>query len=218
MSEACWNGIGVRGDRSCEELVRHVHCRNCPVYSSAARALLDRACAPGDVAEWTSHFAQPKHDDREGRQPLMIFRADSEWLALAAHVIVEVADLRPIHALPHRRGGVVLGVANIRGELLICVSLARLLKCDAVSTSPPIGSAPALKRLLVVRLGELRFACPADEVHGLERVATRQLTPLPATVAKASVRHAKAVLSWNGHSVGVLDETLLSSTLSRSLA
>ncbi len=32
----CWNRIGVRGDGSCPELKRHIHCRNCPVYSAAA--------------------------------------------------------------------------------------------------------------------------------------------------------------------------------------
>lgn len=218
MSDACWNTIGVRGDGSCKELVKHVHCRNCPVYSSAARALLDRECVPGQVAEWTRHFAEPKHQDHASTQPLVIFRGESEWLALDAHVVIEVADTRPIQALPHRRGGIVLGVANIRGELLICVSLARLLKCEPASSSPAAATAKLQKRLLVVRLGELRVACPADEVHGLEHFTPEQLTPVPATIAKASVLHAKAVLTWNGRSVGVLDDALLLSTLSRSLA
>ena len=31
----CWNKIGVNGDGTCRELVKFIHCRNCPVYSSA---------------------------------------------------------------------------------------------------------------------------------------------------------------------------------------
>ena len=54
----CWNKIGVRGDGSCPELARHVHCRNCPVYSASAaakgissehRAARVRECAGADV-------------------------------------------------------------------------------------------------------------------------------------------------------------------------
>src|SRR2546422_1979826 len=39
--------------------------------------------------------------------------------------IAEVAERRVIHSLPHRRTGIVLGVVNVRGELLVCVSLGR---------------------------------------------------------------------------------------------
>ena len=55
----CWNRIGIRGDQSCPKLPEYVHCRNCPVYASAARRLLDRlppqvelegADAAGDAA------------------------------------------------------------------------------------------------------------------------------------------------------------------------
>ena len=38
----CWNRIGIRGDKSCERLPEHVHCRNCPVYAAAAKRILDR--------------------------------------------------------------------------------------------------------------------------------------------------------------------------------
>ena len=39
--EDCWNKIGVWGNQECPELERVIHCRNCPVYSSAAARLLD---------------------------------------------------------------------------------------------------------------------------------------------------------------------------------
>ena len=40
--DACWQRIGVRGDRSCELLVQHVHCHNCERHAEAALLLLDR--------------------------------------------------------------------------------------------------------------------------------------------------------------------------------
>ena len=37
----CWREIGVSGDRSCPELEKHLHCRNCPTHAQIARKLLD---------------------------------------------------------------------------------------------------------------------------------------------------------------------------------
>lgn len=56
----CWNKIGVRGDGSCPELARYVHCRNCPVYFAGAGAVLDRPAPSDYLAEWTDHFAESK--------------------------------------------------------------------------------------------------------------------------------------------------------------
>ena len=39
----------------------------------------------------------------------------------------EIAERRSLHSLPHRRRGIVMGIVNIRGELLICASLGKLL-------------------------------------------------------------------------------------------
>ena len=61
----------------------------------------------------------------------MIFRVGTEWLALPAAAIQEVSNLRPVHRVPHRTSGVLLGVVNVRGELLICVSLARVFGIES---------------------------------------------------------------------------------------
>src|SRR5215472_14146833 len=53
----CWNRIGISGDRSCPELEAHIHCRNCPVFASAARAFFDRPAPEGYLAEWTQWLA-----------------------------------------------------------------------------------------------------------------------------------------------------------------
>ena len=43
--DACWQRIGVQGDRSCERLVQHVHCHNCERHAEAAVLLLDPMCS-----------------------------------------------------------------------------------------------------------------------------------------------------------------------------
>jgi chemotaxis-related protein WspD len=211
----CWNSIGVRGDRSCPELPHHVHCHHCPTFGAAAQALLDRAPAAADVAEWTRHYRQPKEAHDRETQSTIIFRVGAEWLALPTGAVSEVADLRPVHSLPHRRGGALVGVANIRGELLVCVSLARLL---GVNADAGHSNNPGAQRLLVLRRGTVRAIALADEVHGIVRIRAADLLALPTTVAKADNRHTRAVLRWEERSVGVVDEAPLFAALQRSLA
>ena len=67
----CWNRIGVRGDRSCPELAKHTHCRNCPVFAAAGRRFLDAPSPAGYLDEWTDRLAAPGRAggraDRAGR-------------------------------------------------------------------------------------------------------------------------------------------------------
>ncbi len=213
----CWNSIGVRGDRSCPVLEQHVHCRNCPVYSAAALALLDVEVSAEIVADHTRHFAKPKVVDESETLSAIIFRIGAEWLALPTSVVAEVAELRPIRTVPHRRSGLVMGLANVRGELLVCVSLSRLLGLDRSVESKPESRRASPHRLLVVRSGDVRAVLPVDEVFGIHRLHLRELKDAPTTVAKAPTAHSKAVVIWSGHSVGLLDDQRLLRSLRGSL-
>ena len=119
----CWNRIGIRGDQSCPKLPEYVHCRNCPVYASAARRILDRlppqvelegADAAGDAAATAGEPALR-------RASLLVFRLHREWLGLPTRALDEVAAARPVLPLPHRRDPAVLGVTNVRGTLTVCL-------------------------------------------------------------------------------------------------
>ena len=123
--DTCWNGIGVYGDGSCAELKKFIHCRNCGVFSAAAHRLLDRPLPEAYRQEWTRHFAQIEKVQPPARKSAVVFRLKAEWLALPTHAFQEVGERRPIHSLPHRRDGIVLGLVNVRGELLVCVALDR---------------------------------------------------------------------------------------------
>jgi chemotaxis-related protein WspD len=136
----CWRVIGVQGNGSCAELQQFVHCRNCPVYSAAALQLLDRPLWPEYLREHTRHYAEARRPATPARLSLLVFRLAHEWLALPTVAFQEVVERRFIHSLPHRRQGIVLGLVNVRGELIVCVSLARLLgletPSDAVRSNP----------------------------------------------------------------------------------
>ena len=187
MIDDCWNRIGVRGDGSCPQLKEHAHCHNCPVYATAAADLL-RAVPPDDsINERTQHFAQPKQVEEGGTRSIVIFRIWNEWLGLPAAGVKEVSNPKPVHSLPHRTNGMILGVANVRGELLIAASLGAVLGLQP-SEADRQSSRSAYARWLVLRRHEVRAVCPVDEVHGVHRFNPLKLKDVPATLAKAATR------------------------------
>jgi chemotaxis-related protein WspD len=228
--ESCWQKTGIGGDASCPELQKHIHCRNCPTHAGAASLLLNRAPPADYLEEWTRHVAQGNAaSDRtpgaaEARAAnaaatlsVMIFRIAGEWLALPTHLLEEVAEMRPVHSLPHRRSGVVLGVANIHGGLLICVSLAVLLGL-APEVQQRERRMEAKRRMLVIGHEAGRFVFPADEVQGIQRYRPDSLRPAPATVVRAASSYTRHVLSWQDRNIGYLDADLLLDGLNRSVA
>lgn len=82
--DACWSRIGVRGDRSCPELERHIHCRNCPKYGAAARAILDTRSPDSSNASWN----EPIPDFRnlgERAHSATVFSLGAERFGLPTH-------------------------------------------------------------------------------------------------------------------------------------
>lgn len=186
--------------------------------NSAAR-LLERHLPAGYLEERTRYFAQEEsHEDPGAEKKVAIFRIEKEWLALPSSVLTEVVPMRPIHGLPHRHEGTVLGLANIRGALTICVSLKPLLALDKDSA---IGAAPdrhVRQRLLVIEGERGRLAFPVDEMQGIHQFKERDLLPVPETLAKVKGRYTAAILPWKDFTVAYLDAGRLIHALERGLA
>jgi chemotaxis-related protein WspD len=210
----CWNRIGVQGDRSCPELARHTHCRNCHTYAAAGRRLLDKPLNHADCDFWSDYYAQPLHPPESHLESFTLFRVCNERFAIPTLRCVRVANMRPIHRIPHRSSGAILGIANIHGELIVCVSFASLL---SLNTSGKSGGGKEGK-LLVTRWADGPIAFEVDELENVQRVAATQLKALPATVAQGKARCTKAMLSIGGNSIGVLDEALLEGAVRQNLA
>jgi chemotaxis-related protein WspD len=214
----CWNRIGVRGDRSCPELVPHGHCRNCPVFAEAARSLLDRPVPADYVAAWSRHFAEAKVAGKAGTRSAVVFRLRSEWFALATRLFEEITETRPVHSLPHQRSRSVLGLVNVRGELIICVSIARLLGLPETAPGDAEPGRLARARLLVIRHDSGPIAFPVDEVQPTFRFDESGLKNVPATIAKAGSHYTIGLLPWRDRQIGYLDAERIVHAVNRSLA
>lgn len=216
--EDCWNRIGVRGDRSCPELAKVVHCHNCHVFATAGRRFLDAPSPAGYLEEWTRRLAAPEDESTVELLGVLIFRLGEEWLGLRVGAMVEVTGPRRVHRIPHR-GGIVAGLVNIRGELHLCVHLDQVLQLrkDEQNQERAI---PALLqptifrgRLLVVRREAERWVFPVDEVDQVHRFGASELTRVPATVGRALARLTRGVFHWQGRAIGLIDDERLFATL-----
>jgi chemotaxis-related protein WspD len=219
-SEACWNRTGVEGDRSCPKLPEAVHCRNCPDFSSAGQQLLEREATPDYLAEWTRRLAEADNTVAAETLSLLIFRIGDEWLAIDARCVIEVVETHRIHVVPHRTDRLLLGLANIRGELQLCISLHELLGVDPSDGAAPHGSASCAgprQRLLVAEQNQNRWAFPVDEVEGVQCIPAGAMKNLPHTLEKSPRFCSQAVFSHDDKRVGLLSETRLFQALERTV-
>jgi chemotaxis-related protein WspD len=209
----CWNRIGIHGDRSCPLLEEHIHCRNCPVYSAAATSLLDRyALTRNDQDYLQGADAQIEVNTRS----ILVFRLGEEWLGLPTRCLVEIAPLQTIHSLPHQRSRALLGVANVRGALVACLSMVDLLGLDPTAAVAP--SSRIMPRMLIVAAQGGPVVVPVDEVHGIHAIDEQLLDSASLSGTHANARFTRGVLQWKDYSLRLLDEEQLLSAINRSLS
>ncbi len=232
----CWNKIGVIGDRSCPQLKTFIHCHSCPVYSDAGRTLFNREVPQQYLEDWTNILAEASVNmaGETGHGSLMrtsksvsvmIFRLGGELLAMAVRFLQEVTTPCVIHRLPHRSNQLFLGLVNIRGETLLCVSLGYILsltttnssKTTLISSSLGSFNRDLLKRMIVAGTSENRWVFYVDEVLGMYRFYPQELKEAPVVITKASETYTQGVIDWQDQKVNLLDSELLFYALNRKI-
>ena len=162
--------------------------------------------------------AQAKQTEELGTDSVVVFRIGAEWFALSTLVFDEIAEPRTIHSLPHRRSSTVLGLVNVRGQLIICVALGRMLGVGEEPAPRPDRDDVVHGRMAVIRHDGGRLAFLVDEVDRIHRFHPRDLRAVPATIAKSAASYTRGVLSWQDRIVGCLDDQLIFQALNRSIA
>lgn len=216
---ACWRIVGVSGDRTCPELRTFIHCRNCPVLADAARAFFDRPAPDAYVEAWREILAAPAATVETDTTSVLVFRLGQEWFALPAEMLVEVTVPRPLHTVPHRTGGGLTGIVNIRGQLQLCLSLHALLGISG-SDAASAGAGPSHRLLVVEQQGGAggRWVLGVDEVGGVHRLPRGAARPVPSTIGEAQSRYSTALFDWQDRAVGLLDGERLAAGLAGLVA
>lgn len=220
MVNDCWKKIGVWSEvkERCPELEKVMHCRNCPVFASAGRHLLDQEVPENYIKEWTSFFSRVQAGKQEMVNSAFVFRTGGEWMGLPAKLIQEVVDMGVIHSLPHRNSTILRGVVNIRGKLELCFSIGAILGIERFEREKEKDDKYVSPSRLVVaeRNGE-RIVFPVSEIYGSFRYADGMLQPLPVTVSGSRAAFTKGVLCVDGFDVGLLDDAVLYEALKRNV-
>ena len=103
------------------------------------------------------------------QRSLLIFRLGEQWLAIATRCLAEVMPVSPIHVLPHRKNRGLLGVTNVRGTLVACLSLAELLDLEPVQDTRR-SERRVIPRMLILETDSGPLVTPVDEVSGIQRI------------------------------------------------
>ncbi|MBN3925952.1 chemotaxis protein CheW [Nostoc sp. NMS4] len=235
--ERCWNFIGIEGDRSCPQLATYTHCRNCPVYSTAGRYLLERSIPEDYRYQWTELLAKSRVSENSQIShtlpttqtlTVVIFRLQREWLALSAQIFKEISLPSVVHTLPHRSNQILRGLVSIRGELLLCISLSDLLNLETADTAVQSLSPVVYSRMVVLEKAGNTWVFGVDELYGVHRFHQDQLQDPPKSLTQT---YTKGLFHWQPgvsqerflrratltHSVSYLDDELLFTTLARKV-
>lgn len=207
----CWNRIGVWGsiENRCARLQQVIHCRNCDVFEQAARSVLENKLPAGYKQLWTSVF-HPIQGGIDGEQISgIVFRVRSEWFLLDSACFDKVACLRPIHAIPHKKGGYLKGFVNIDGEVRLCFSLAALLGVPEENKDVSPGRAKVFQRFIVTKIGNEEYVFLVDEIKGLERFGKNTLIDAPLAYSDALQKAVTASVEAEFGMINVLNQHAL---------
>ena len=214
----CWKRIGIWGGESprCVELDRLIHCRNCEVYATVGRGLLEREIPEGYRDEWTAALALNKQRDQVDHTSVLVFRLSNEWFGMSTSAFREVIPPQPIRVLPHRTGPLLRGVINVRGELMLCVRLEGLLEQAATSAQEQDReTSHSWPRMLILDRDDRHWAFAVSEVDGIHQLRSDELREVPVTAAKDKSNHTRGIFERDGRRIGYLDEELIGYALQR---
>jgi chemotaxis-related protein WspD len=174
---------------------------------------------PEDAVSEGTHLPDYEQEDVRAAEALLsvlVFRLGMTWLALPTHVCKEVAEKRAIHTLPHRRGSVLLGLVNIRGEIHLCISLSQILGLEHGHDSSATMHPRAYQRLVVMERAGDRWVFLVDEIKGIHHFPPSALH-VSVPVAAATSTLTRGIIDWQDKGVSYLDSELLFAALNREI-
>lgn len=130
---------------------------------------------------------------------LMCLRVHGQEYGLPLDCIQEIRSYQTATALPGQ-DATVLGVMDLRGQIVALLDLRRLL-----GLPPAANAAPELRAVVVLVRGRQRLGLVVDEVVDVLPVASGMLRPLPWLAGHAAQRHLRGVVAADARNVLLLD-------------
>lgn len=174
--------------------------------SSAVLRLLDQPVCAADLAAGAEAASRPAATHVSGTTGVLLFRLDNECLAIPARLLRRTtAYTRPL-PIPNRSTGILRGLCNIRGELVLCADLRRLLGLPAHDNAETSGDTGAdARRMVVIGPAGASWVFEVDALIGVERIDPQSLRLPPMTVEHALGACVAGLTEIAGAGVSVLD-------------
>lgn len=216
LTRLCWRERGLAHDRACPHKSEVDDCRRCSEYTRIGRSVFDRPVTEDQREEWTRTLSKMRRETRRTVRPVFMFRVGLEWLATPVETCHEVTERRFVHAVPSKTNGAFLGLANVNGELILCVSLPRVLALPDAPRAEDAGRF-ASGRMVVLDRSSGRYMFEVDEVAGVVGVAEDEWVPVPSTVSQDHSSITTRAFHAGDRVVGLLDPVRLLAALNRSI-
>lgn len=172
--------------------------------ADAIQRLLDRPVTPADLAAGTEMAARPPQSRMTRSVRVLLFRLGNETAALPAKVLRRVTPHARVSPIPHRTSGVLRGICNIRGELVLCADLRRLLGL-ADPEGEPGAFASDPRRMVVLGPADNSWVFEVDALMGVENVDPSTFREPPMTVGHSIGDYTVGVSEIGGRCVTILD-------------
>lgn len=132
------------------------------------------------------------------RQSLLLFRIGEEWYAVRVSDVREIFQeysITPVPGVPDY----VLGVVNVRGEILSVTDPAKLMRLGRIAVEQ--GDLPAI----VVTCDDVATAIVVDEIGDITEVANDSVEPPVSIIDRAQAEFIAASAHVEGTMVGLIN-------------
>ncbi|MCC6677742.1 MAG: chemotaxis protein CheW [Phycisphaerales bacterium] len=175
-------------------------------HTDAIQRLLDRPVTAADLDAGAELAALPAEARNRRTVRYLLFRIGGETAALPAMVLRRVTPAARAVPIPHRTAGVLRGVCNIRGELVLCADLRRLLGLPAHDREVAgVDGSKDTRCMIVVGPADNSWAFEVDALMGIEGADPSEFRAPPVTVEHAIGDFTLGVTEIGGRCVTVLD-------------
>ena len=214
----CWLEIGVWGDSTCSKLKENIHCVNCKVFENAGTDLFNREPPEGYLDEWNTILSNEKENYHSAESSFIIFRIGEEYLALSSNCVTLITDNNKIHSIPNKNSIILLGIANIRGEIKIVIDFKQLLGIEKELRSDLAEKRKIYKRMIVLHGDKDYWVFNVDEIIGVKKIKEVEIGQIPATLKRNSANFFRGIINDEGNKyIGVLDEKKLFAGISKNV-
>jgi purine-binding chemotaxis protein CheW len=157
--------------------------------TTAERILLERAASLAN---------ESSEDEVTDSISLLLFRIADEWYSMRVSDVREIFqeyELTPIPCVPDH----ILGVVNVRGEILSVTDPAKLMRIGAIDTDQAVPPA------IVIGSGEVDTALVVDEIGDITEVPADAIEPPISTIDRSQGEYIAGSVHVGDSMVGLIN-------------